>query len=112
MQIVYFMNSFLTVLCDSLAFAFHYCRNKFNHTAHTHTHTQKRNSSLQIYEIENEIGGAHSTYGGEEKYIYANGRIILKWKSVGWNHLALDADKLRATVKLWVHKNAGNFLTN
>jgi hypothetical protein len=44
--------------------------------------------------------------------LHANGRIILKWKSVDWNHLALDADKFRAIVKLWVHKNAGNVLTN
>jgi hypothetical protein len=30
--------------------------------------------------------------------LHANGRIILKWKSVDWNHLAVYADKLRAIV--------------
>jgi len=33
-----------------------------------------------------------------------NGRIILKWESVDWNHLALDVDKLRAIVNIWAHK--------
>lgn len=45
------------------------------------------------------------------KGLHVNERIILKWESVDWFHLALVADKLRAIVNLWVNKNVGNFLT-
>jgi len=44
--------------------------------------------------------------------LQANGRIILEWESVDWINLVPDADKLRAIVNLWVHKNAGNIMTN